>query len=104
MISLRKIISGPLNLLVLIFLISVSAEAQNFNSEVEASIKTNDNKDNLLEITGISKNLTEATYSLHYELSVITSDGFRISTSIYKPINLFEMLNLIISSKVTHIL
>lgn len=75
MISLRKIISGPLNLLVLIFLISVSAEAQNFNSEVEASIKTNDNKDNLLEITGISKNLTEATYSLHYELSVITSSG-----------------------------
>lgn len=64
-----------MNLLVLIFLISVSAEAQNFNSEVEASIKTNDNKDNLLEITGIAKNLTEATYSLHYELSVITSSG-----------------------------
>ncbi|HKL35562.1 MAG TPA: CsgE family curli-type amyloid fiber assembly protein [Salegentibacter sp.] len=75
MISLRKIIAGPFNFLVLIFLLSVSAEAQNFNSEVEASIITNDNKNEILEISGIAKNLTEATYSLYYELSVITSSG-----------------------------
>lgn len=77
MISLRKIIAEPFNFLVLICLlsISISAEAQNFNSEVEASIKTNNNKDNLLEISGIAKNLTEATYSLYYELSVIASSG-----------------------------
>ncbi|WP_176132754.1 curli-like amyloid fiber formation chaperone CsgH [Salegentibacter holothuriorum] len=72
---MKKIICRSLKFLILLHLFTVSAEAQNFNSEVEASIRINDSKDNLLEITGISKNLTEATYSLHYELSIITSSG-----------------------------
>ena len=42
---------------------------------VEASIKINDDNNGCLEILGVAKNLTEATYSLHYELSVITSSG-----------------------------
>lgn len=62
--------------LILPLLIGVqTAVPQNFNSEVEAVIVTNDTKDDLLEITGIAKNLTEGSHSLRYELSVITSSS-----------------------------
>ena len=49
--------------------------AQNFNSKVEAVLNVNSAKNDLLEVMGTAKNLTEANYSLRYELSVITSDG-----------------------------
>lgn len=47
---------------------------QNFNSEVEAIINTNDNKNDILEVTGIAQNKTNVSYGLRYELSVITSN------------------------------
>lgn len=66
--------------LILILFFSPFMNAQNFNSEVEAVIKINDNKDDLIEITGVAKNLTDAIYSLHYELSVITSSESKNSS------------------------
>ncbi|PKD19613.1 hypothetical protein APR41_03125 [Salegentibacter salinarum] len=48
--------------------------SQNFNSRVEAIINTNDNKDDILEVTGIAQNKTDVSYGLRYELSVITSN------------------------------
>ena len=48
--------------------------SQNFNSEVEAIINTNDNKNDILEVTGIAQNKTNVSYGLRYELSVITSN------------------------------
>lgn len=48
---------------------------QNFNSEVKADIVVDDLKDDLLEVTGTAQNLTGASHSLRYELSVITSSG-----------------------------
>lgn len=58
-----------------LFLISfgIIGHAQNFNSVVKADIVVNDLKDDLLEVTGTAQNLTGASYSLRYELSVITS-------------------------------
>jgi len=50
------------------------AKAQNFNAEVEAIIQINNQKNDLLEVTGVAKNKTEANVSISYELSVITSD------------------------------
>jgi hypothetical protein len=50
------------------------ANSQNFNSEVEAGIKINDSKNDILDIIGTAKNITETTFSLHFELSVITAD------------------------------
>lgn len=57
-----------------ISLIGSVGHAQNFNSVVKADIVVNDLKDGLLEVTGTAQNLTGASYSLHYELSIITSD------------------------------
>ena len=54
--------------------------AQNFNSKVEAVLNVNSAKNDLLEVMGTAKNLTEANYSLRYELSVITSDGSNSSS------------------------
>jgi hypothetical protein len=48
--------------------------SQNFNSKVEAIINTNDNKNDILEVTGIAQNKTNVSYGLRYELSVITSN------------------------------
>lgn len=48
--------------------------SQNFNSEVEAKILTDDAKSDILEITGTAINKTEGNFSLRYELSVITTD------------------------------
>jgi len=48
--------------------------SQNFNSQVEAIIQTNNDKNDFLEITGIAKNKTAANFTISYELSVITSD------------------------------
>lgn len=58
-----------------------SSFAQNFNSQVEATIKTNDAKNGVLEVTGIATNKTEGNYSLRYELSVITSNPESNNTS-----------------------
>ncbi|MDT0646769.1 CsgE family curli-type amyloid fiber assembly protein [Zunongwangia sp. F260] len=60
--------------LILLFF-SLLVSSQNFNSEVEAAIKTNDAKDDILEIIGTATNKTEGNFSLRYELSVITSSG-----------------------------
>lgn len=57
-----------------IALMGSAGYAQNFNSVVKADIVVNDLKDDLLEVTGTAQNLTGASYSLRYELSVITSD------------------------------
>ena len=56
------------------FLLSYSLMGQNFNSEVEAVIKINNAKDDIIEIAGTATNKTEGNFSLRYELSVITSD------------------------------
>ncbi|MDT0678128.1 CsgE family curli-type amyloid fiber assembly protein [Autumnicola musiva] len=58
----------------LFFLCSVIVLGQNFNSKVEAVININDSKQDILDIVGSAKNLTEANYSLRYELSVITNE------------------------------
>ena len=42
-------------LVILILLITQFSFSQNLNSEVEASIITNDNKNEILEISGIAK-------------------------------------------------
>lgn len=55
--------------------VTISAGAQNFNSEVEAGIKINDSKNDILDIIGTAKNITETSFSLRYELSVITTNG-----------------------------
>ncbi|CAM4290097.1 curli assembly protein CsgE [Gillisia limnaea] len=54
---------------------TISANSQNFNSEVVAGIKTNDSKNDILDIIGTAKNITETSFSLRYELSVITNNG-----------------------------
>ncbi|WP_424494834.1 CsgE family curli-type amyloid fiber assembly protein [Salinimicrobium sp. GXAS 041] len=51
-----------------------TALAQNFNSEVEAGIIATNSKDGVLDVIGTAKNRTETTYSLRYELSVITNN------------------------------
>ena len=58
-----------------VFLFYNHTIAQNFNAQVEAALRINDSKDDVLEITGIAINKTEETYSLRYELSVISSDA-----------------------------
>lgn len=58
-----------------LLIVAIEMNAQHFNSEVKAEIQTNDAKDDILEITGVANNLTEANFSLRYELSVITSNG-----------------------------
>lgn len=57
-----------------VLLLQQGLYAQNFNSKVAAIINTNDQKDDVLEVTGIALNKTEANLSLRYELSVITSN------------------------------
>ena len=61
-------------LIIPVFLFYSVAIGQNFNAEVEAVLTIDDTKDDLLEITGVATNKTEATHSLRYELAVITSD------------------------------
>ncbi|MDT0689562.1 curli-like amyloid fiber formation chaperone CsgH [Salegentibacter sp. F188] len=57
-----------------VFLFCGLLSGQNFNSEVEAVINTNDSKNDILEIVGTATNKTEGNFSLRYELSVITSN------------------------------
>ncbi|MFZ0490392.1 MAG: CsgE family curli-type amyloid fiber assembly protein [Salegentibacter sp.] len=61
-------------LVVALFLYPQKASSQHFNSRVEASLNVNNAKNDILDVVGTAKNLTEGNYSLHYELSVITSD------------------------------
>jgi len=61
-------------IVVLVFYFS-GMSSQNLNTKVEAGIKTNDVENGMLEITGVATSLTETTYSLRYELSVISSTG-----------------------------
>jgi len=58
-----------------VFLFTINATAQNFNAEVEAVLNIDDSKDDLLEITGVARNKTEANHSLRYELAVISLDN-----------------------------
>lgn len=51
-----------------------TGHSQNFNSEVVAGITVNDSKNDILDIIGTAKNITETSFSLRYELSVISSD------------------------------
>ncbi len=71
---------GRILLLIQFLLFSFLVSSQNFNSEVEAVISTNNSKDDLLEITGTAKNKTEGNFGLRYELSVITSDSNKNSS------------------------
>jgi len=73
MLTLKKIRKFLTIVLVLVSYNEVSS--QNFNSEVEAIINVDDAKDDILDIVGAATNKTEASYSLRYELSVITSGG-----------------------------
>ncbi|WP_029035192.1 curli-like amyloid fiber formation chaperone CsgH [Salinimicrobium terrae] len=57
-----------------VFLFYSIVIGQNFNAEVEAVLKIDDTKDDLLEVTGVATNKTEGNFSLRYELAVITSD------------------------------
>ena len=60
--------------IVAIYLITTtSSNSQHFNSEVEAGITINDAKNNILDIIASAKNITETSFSLRYELSVISS-------------------------------
>ncbi|TVZ25662.1 Curli assembly protein CsgE [Gillisia sp. Hel_I_86] len=69
-----KSFSKYIFIVVLIFCFS-GMTAQNLNTKVEAGIKTNDVENGMLEITGVATSLTETTYSLRYELSVISTTG-----------------------------
>lgn len=55
------------------FITPISANSQNFNSEVEAGITINNSKNDILDIIATAKNITETSFSLRYEFSVITS-------------------------------
>lgn len=74
MIALRADTKYLFFLLMAAVLLVEGLHAQNFNSEVEAVISTNDAKEDILEIEGIATNKTEGNFSLRYELSVITSN------------------------------
>lgn len=53
---------------------TMTANSQNFNSEVKAGITINDSKNDILNIVTTAKNITETSFSLRYELSVITTN------------------------------
>lgn len=73
---MRILKKGPTLVLIIAFYLcaTISANSQNFNSEVEAGIVIDDSKNDILDITGTSKNRTELSFSLRYELSVITTN------------------------------
>lgn len=73
MISVTYYFNHWLYFLPVFFFCTTMANSQNFNSDVEAIIKTNDEKNDILDITGVAKNITGENQSLRYELSVITS-------------------------------
>lgn len=56
------------------FCTNYTVYSQNFNSEVVAGITINDSKNDILDIIGTAKNITETNFSLRFELSVITSN------------------------------
>ncbi len=53
---------------------SVKLQAQHLNTKVEAILNIDEKEDNLIEITGGARNVTEEVYALRYELSVISSN------------------------------
>ncbi|MDR6300603.1 CsgE family curli-type amyloid fiber assembly protein [Mesonia maritima] len=62
-------------LLLIIFLLPVSAMAQYYNKDVEGKLKI-ENNDDYLNVVGVASNKTDVNQSLRYELSVIkTSNG-----------------------------
>ncbi|GHA28093.1 hypothetical protein GCM10007103_07020 [Salinimicrobium marinum] len=81
MIRWANIKDYKLGLYLIVLFSSEFVDAQNFNSEIEAVINTNDTKDDILEIVGTATNKTESNYSLRYELSVITSSGNNSNSS-----------------------
>lgn len=88
-----------------VLLLQHGVYTQNFNSKVEAIINTNDQKDDVLEVTGTALNKTEANLGLRYELSVITSNpsttngnSSKSSQSGFFTLNPFENKELSITS------
>lgn len=63
----------PVILFIVSILMSLKCHPQFYNKEVSASIQLNVKDNNMLTITGSSKNKTELNKSLRYELSVIKS-------------------------------
>jgi hypothetical protein len=74
MISFRHKTIRYLKTLILSLLFVHTLTAQNFNTEVEPSININENVQDLIEIVGTAKNLTNTNYTLKYKLSVIQND------------------------------
>ena len=70
----EKNISLLLILCAVLFCTNFTLHSQNINSKVVAGITINDSKNDMLDIIGTAKNITETSFSLRYELSVITSN------------------------------
>jgi hypothetical protein len=74
MISFRNKTILYIKTLILSLFFVYNGTAQNFNAEVEPSININENVQDLIEIVGIARNLTNTNYTLKYKLSIIQND------------------------------